>query len=73
MKDQEFSVETAKKHFNETITTMQSSANRLTELVESRKITVPEYKRRMWEHLGISPHCIKEGVSYVIQPESNQP
>lgn len=67
----DFSVETAKNKFDEIIGMMKNEANRLTALVESRKISVPEYKRMMWEHLGISPHCIKEGVSFVIKPESS--
>jgi hypothetical protein len=48
---------------------MKNEANRLTALVESGEISVPEYENMMWEHLGISPRCLKEGVSYVIKPE----
>ena len=59
----------SKERFRETMNRMKDEANRLTRLVESGKISVPVYKRLMWEHLGISPHCLKEGVSYFIKPE----
>lgn len=53
-------VRNAKNQFAEIISDLKNEANRLTALVESRKISVPEYKRLMWEHLGISPHCLEE-------------
>ena len=55
------------KQFKAIVSRIREEANRLTELVEHRKISVPEYKRRMWEHLGISQHCLVEGVSYVLK------
>jgi hypothetical protein len=65
----DLSVETAKKQIGDTILMMKNEANRLTALVEYGEISVPEYENMMWEHLGISPRCLKEGVSYVIKPE----
>jgi hypothetical protein len=65
----DLSISTAEKQFSEIISGMRKEANRLRVLVESRRISVPEYKRMMWEHLGISPHCIAEGVTYVLNPE----
>jgi hypothetical protein len=67
--DSDLSEDTAKKQFGELISGMTEEANRLRELVESRKISVPEYKRIMWERLGISPYCLVEGVSYILKPE----
>lgn len=66
--DKIYDKEEAKKQFGEIISGMKQEANRLRELVESRQISVPEYKRMMWEHLGVSPHCLEEGVSFVLKP-----
>lgn len=62
----------ATTQFADIIGQIKAEANRLRELVESRKISVEEYKRQMWERLGISPHCIQEGVSFIIEPEAGK-
>lgn len=66
-------MKTCENQFAEIIRGVREEANRLTRLVEARTISVPEYKRLMWEHLGISPHCLVEGVSYVLKPEEKRP
>lgn len=48
----------AEEQFEEIVLDIRKEAVRLGELLEYGQISVPEYKRLMWEHLAISPNCL---------------